>query len=31
MTGPLDEREPALLDDPIERRYIVRETRVWLH
>jgi putative restriction endonuclease len=31
MIGPLDEREPSLLDDPIERRYAVRETRVRLH
>jgi putative restriction endonuclease len=31
MVGPLDEREAALPDDPIERRYAVRETRVRLH
>src|SRR5439155_23153159 len=31
MVGPLDEREPALPEDPIERRYAVRETRVRLH
>ncbi|MFN0155694.1 MAG: HNH endonuclease, partial [Gaiella sp.] len=31
MTGPYDEREPILPDDPIERRYAVRETRVRLH
>ena len=31
MIGPLDEREPALVDDPLERRYAVRETRVRLH
>jgi putative restriction endonuclease len=31
MVGPLDEREPWLPDDPIERRYAVRETRVRLH
>lgn len=31
MVGALDEREPALSDDPIERRYAVRETRVRLH
>jgi putative restriction endonuclease len=29
--GPLDEREPSLIDDPIERRYVVRETRVRVH
>ena len=31
MIGPYDEREPLLPDDPIERRYAVRETRVRLH
>jgi putative restriction endonuclease len=31
MSGPLDEPEPVLPDDPIERRYDVRETRVRLH
>jgi putative restriction endonuclease len=31
MFGPLDEREPFLVDDPLERRYVVRETRVRLH
>ena len=31
MVGPYDEREPVLPDDPIERRYAVRETRVRLH
>ncbi len=31
MVGPLDEREPLPADDPIERRYIVRETRVRVH
>jgi putative restriction endonuclease len=31
MAGPYDEREPLLPDDPIERRYAVRETRVRLH
>jgi putative restriction endonuclease len=29
--GPLDELEPVPIDDPIERRYAVRETRVRLH
>ena len=31
MVGPLDEQEPVVLDDPIERRYAVRQTRVRLH
>ena len=31
MVGPIDEPEPAPLEDPIERRYAVRETRVRLH
>ncbi len=31
MVGPYDEREPLLPEDPIERRYAVRETRVRLH
>jgi putative restriction endonuclease len=31
MVGPLDEREPVSLDDPLERRYVVRETRVRMH
>lgn len=31
MAGSFDEREPVLADDPIERRYTVRETRVRLH
>lgn len=29
--GPIEEREPALIDDPIERRYVVRETKVRVH
>jgi putative restriction endonuclease len=29
--GPLDELEPMPIEDPIERRYAVRETRVRLH
>ncbi len=29
--GPPDELEPVSIDDPIERRYAVRETRVRLH
>ena len=31
LRGPLDEPEPVPLEDPIERRYAVRETRVRLH
>lgn len=31
IVGPLDEPEPVLVEDPIERRYAVRETRVRLH
>jgi putative restriction endonuclease len=29
--GPLDEREPAPILDPVERRYAIRETKVRLH
>jgi len=31
MVGPIDEREPTPLEDQVERRYGVRETRVRLH
>lgn len=31
MSGPVDEQEPVLIDDPIERRYVVRETRSRVH
>lgn len=31
MIGPLDERQPFPVDDPIERRYLFRETRVRVH
>jgi putative restriction endonuclease len=31
MVGPLDEREPEAVDDPIEREYLFRETRVRVH
>lgn len=31
MVGPLDEPEAAPVEDPLERRYAVRETRVRLH
>jgi putative restriction endonuclease len=31
LRGPMDEPEPVALEDPVERRYAVRETRVRLH
>jgi len=31
MVGPLDEQEPVRVEDPIEQRYVVRETKVRLH
>jgi putative restriction endonuclease len=31
MVGPMDDQEPVLPEDPIERRYVVRETRVRIH
>lgn len=31
MRGPLDEREPVLAEDPLERRYAVRRTRGRIH
>ena len=31
MVGPVDEQEPALVDDLIERRYVVRDVKVRLH
>ena len=31
MIGPLDEPDPVALDDPLERQYAVRQTRVRLH
>jgi putative restriction endonuclease len=31
MVGPFDEREPILLDDPVERAYVVREVRTRVH
>lgn len=31
MAGPIDEREPIVLEDPIERRYAMREMRVRVH
>jgi len=31
MVGPLDDPESARVEDPIERRYLVREVRVRVH
>lgn len=31
MAGSLDEQEPRRIEDPIERRYVFRETRVRVH
>lgn len=31
MVGPIDERDPVPLEDPLERRYGVRDARVRLH
>jgi putative restriction endonuclease len=31
MVGPMDDREPVLAEDPIERRYATREMRVRVH
>jgi len=31
MAGPLDDQEPVPVDDPLERRYVVRETRHRVH
>ncbi len=31
MKGPVDEREPTPIGDPVERRYVVRETKVRVH
>jgi len=31
MVGPFDERDPMVVEDLLERRYAVRETRVRLH
>jgi putative restriction endonuclease len=31
MIGPVDEQEPVLPEDPIERQYVVRETKVRIH
>jgi putative restriction endonuclease len=31
MLGPLDDQEPVLVQDPLERRYVFRETRIRVH
>lgn len=31
MVGPLDEREPVVVHDPIERQYVFRQARVRVH
>jgi putative restriction endonuclease len=31
LAGPFDEPEPTPVDDPVERRYLVRATRVRMH
>jgi putative restriction endonuclease len=31
MVGPVDERQPVVLDDLLERRYVFREARVRVH
>lgn len=31
MVGPIDEQEPVMVADPIEREYVFRETRVRVH
>lgn len=31
MVGPLDEQEPVILEDPLERQYAFRETRIRVH
>lgn len=31
MVGPVDEREPVIVEDPLERKYVFRETRVRVH
>lgn len=31
MVGPVDEREPTFVEDPIEREYVFRQTRVRVH
>ena len=31
MVGPMDEQEPTILEDPLERQYKFRETRIRVH
>ncbi len=31
MIGPMDEPEPVIVEDPLERQYVFRETRVRVH
>src|SRR5262249_24889872 len=31
MVGPMDEQEPAILEDPLERQYKFQETRIRVH
>jgi putative restriction endonuclease len=31
MVGPMDEPEPVIVDDPVERQYAFRETRIRVH
>lgn len=31
IVGPLDEQEPVIVEDPLERQYVFRETRVRVH
>jgi putative restriction endonuclease len=31
MAGPIDEREPMVVDDPVEREYLFRQARVRVH
>jgi putative restriction endonuclease len=31
LVGPVDEREPVVIDEPLARRYAVREVRIRLH
>lgn len=31
MVGPLDEQDPVIVEDPLERQYAFRETRIRVH
>jgi putative restriction endonuclease len=31
MLGPLDEQEPVIVEDPLKRQYVFRETRIRVH